>query len=154
VLGHGGHFRHDRLACPLDAEDLCKLLEVLRAGFADAKHGVAEPRHTERAELLVKEFDAQLACEKRDVLDDGQTHTPLLVFRKLHDGWEERLREQVDTNDVVDLLELGDDVEADVGKVVLEHLEEHGQEVLCGLALAQDGCQTTNLVAEGGADVL
>lgn len=86
VLGHGRDLWHDRLARPLDAKDLCELLEVLRAGLTDAEDRVAEPGHAECAELLVEELDAQLACEQRDVLDDCQTHAPLLVLGELHNG--------------------------------------------------------------------
>lgn len=64
------------------------------------------------------------------------------------------MREQVNADNIVDLFQLRDDVEADIGEVVLEHLEEHGEKMFGSLALAEDGCQTTNLVAEGGADVL
>ena len=44
----------------------------------------------------------------------------------------------MDTQDrahtLVDQLQLGDDVQSNLGKLVLEHLEEHGEEVVDGPA--------------------
>ena len=62
--------------------------------------------------------------------------------------------EQINANNIVNLLEFGDDVEADVREVVLEHLQEHGKKVFCGLLLSKDGRQTANLVSERCTDVL
>ena len=126
MLCHDGNLGHDGRARPLDAKDFRKLLQVLRASFPNAEDGVAEPGHAERAEFLVEELDAELGSQERYVLDDGQAHSPLLVFRKLDDGREKGLREQVNADNIVDLFELRDDIEADVREVVFEHLEEHG----------------------------
>lgn len=54
----------------------------------------------------------------------------------------------------VDHLELGDDVEPHVGELVLEELEEEGEEVLDGRVLAEEGRESRDLSAEGGANVL
>ena len=154
MFGHGRDFRHDRVARPVHAEDFGEFLEVLRAGLANAEDRIPQPAHTQRAEFLVEELHAQLRCEQGHVLDDGQPHAPLLVFRQLHDGWEQALRQQLDADDVVDLLELGDDVQSDVGEVVFEHLQEHGEENVGGVLFAEDGGQAGDLVAQRGAHVL
>lgn len=61
MLGHGSNLGHNSFASPLDAKDLCELLQVLSAGLTDAEDGVAKPRHAQVAELLIEEFDAELA---------------------------------------------------------------------------------------------
>lgn len=71
VLAHHHHLRHDCVIRPLHAEDFGQLLQVLSRGFADGEDGVAEPAHAQAAELLVEELNAQLACEERNVFDDG-----------------------------------------------------------------------------------
>jgi hypothetical protein len=69
----------------------------------------------------------------------------LLVLGKLDNGRKEGLRKELDTNDystlalqfgkcsnkhtIVDRLELRDDVESDIRELVLQHLEEHWQEM-------------------------
>lgn len=71
---------------------------------------------------------------------------------------------------IVDELELGDDVEAHIRKVILEHLKEHGEEVFsrsvnCQLCLYQRTIRnvlllseyrrkTANLVAKRSSNVL
>jgi hypothetical protein len=54
----------------------------------------------------------------------------------------------------VNKLELADDVEADVGKVVLEQLKKEREEVFDRRLLAQERREARDLGAEGGADVL
>lgn len=76
--------------------------------------------------MFVEEFHAQLLRKQGNVLDNSKTYTPLLVFCKLNNGWKERLREEIDTDDIVNKFELGNDVESDIWKFVLEHLQEHG----------------------------
>ena len=154
MLCHRGDLRHDRAARPFHPKNLGQFLQVLRARLADTKHRIAEPGHAERAQLVIEELHAQLRRQERDVLDDGQSHAPLFVLRELYDGWQEGLRQKLDSDDVVDLFELGDDVEAHVREVVLEHLEEHGEQVFGGFLLAENGREAGDLVAEGGADVL
>jgi hypothetical protein len=69
----------------------------------------------------------------------------LLVFGELDNGWKKGLRKKLDSDDcpvldllskqslirrtVVNRLKFRDDVEADVGELVLQHLEEHGKEM-------------------------
>jgi len=89
VLSHDSNLGHDGFASPLDAKDLCELLEILCAGLADAKHGVAKPRHAQRAELLVEKFYTELRGEQRYVLNDGQSYAPLLVLCELYDRRKE-----------------------------------------------------------------
>lgn len=122
MFGHGCHLGYDSAACPLDTKDLCELLEILRAGLTNAEDRVAQPRHAQTAEFLVEELDAELRSQKRDVLNDGQSNAPLLIFCKLHDGRKKRLRQKLDANNIVDLLQLGDDIQSDIREIVLEHL--------------------------------
>lgn len=99
MVTHSHHLWNDRLACPLDSEDLRQLLQVVSRSLTDREDGVTKPSHAQSAELLVEELNSQLACQQRDVLDDGQANAPLLVFGELNDRGEERLREKVDTDD-------------------------------------------------------
>lgn len=154
MLGHCCDLGHNSFACPLNAKDLCELLEVLRAGFTNAKHSVAKPGHAEIAELLVEELLSELTGQKWHVLNDCQADTPLLVLCQLHDRRQKRLRKQVNSDDIVDLLKLRDDVEANIRELILEHLEEHWKQVLGSLPLAQDRRKTADLVAKCGANVL
>lgn len=71
---------------------------------------------------------------------------------------------------VVDLLQLRDDVEADIGEIVLQHLQEHREKVFLGslqmsalpfqrrhrslLLAAQNRGESADLLAERGTDVL
>lgn len=146
MLPHGHHLGDNGFLGPLDTEDLCELLQVLSSSFSDREDGIAQPSHAKITQLLIEELDAQLAGEKGDVFDDGKTHAPLLVLSQLDNCWKKRLREKFDANDwrmvrqilmgrtiqqhaFVDLLKLGNNVQADVGKVILEHLKEHGEKV-------------------------
>jgi hypothetical protein len=142
VLTHGHDLRYDGLVCPFDAKYLGKLLQILSGGFADGEDGVAKPAHAETAELLVEKLHAKLRGEKRNVFDNGQPYTPLLVLGELDDSRKKRLREQFNANDylvlvfvgltrdrqrntIVDKLELGDDIQSNIRELVLEHLQEH-----------------------------
>ena len=86
MLGHCCDLGYDCAASPFHAEDLRELFEILRAGFSDAEHSVSKPGHAQTAKLLIEELDAQLRCQKRYVLDDGQPDAPLFVLGQLHDG--------------------------------------------------------------------
>lgn len=90
---HGDDLGNDLLVRPLHAKDLGKLLEVLSAGFSDAEDSITQPRHAEGGKLLVEEFNTQLRCKEREMFNDCQSHTPLLVLGQLHNGREKRLRE-------------------------------------------------------------
>jgi hypothetical protein len=132
VLAHSHDLGYNGLVRPLDAEHFGQFLEILSRGLTDREDGVTEPAHTQAAELLVEELDAELRCEKRNVFDDGQSNAPLLVFGELDNGGKEGLREQLDSDDVVDRLELGDNVQADIGELILEHLQEHWKKMCDG----------------------
>lgn len=99
VGSHGENLRDDRPASPLDAEDLGQFLEVNGGGLPDREDVVSEPRHAEVAELVVEELDAELRREQGDVLDDGLSDSPLLVLGEVDDCGQQRLREEVNTND-------------------------------------------------------
>lgn len=64
------------------------------------------------------------------MLEDREPHAPVLVARELLDRRQQRLREQVDADDAVDLVELRDHVEAHVREGVLQQREEDGQQVV------------------------
>lgn len=85
---HSHHFRNDGLAGPLDAEDLGQLLEVAGRGISDREDRVTQPPHAQRTQFLIEELHPELAGKKRDVLNYGQSHSPLLVFGELDDGRE------------------------------------------------------------------
>jgi len=88
---HGHDFWNDCLICPLDTEYLSELLEIVRRSFTDRKYGITQPAHAESGQFLIKEFDAKLACQERNVLDNCQPNSPLFIFGELHDRGEEGL---------------------------------------------------------------
>lgn len=122
MVAHLQNFWYNGGLCPLDAKDICQLFEINRSRFSNRKHGIAQPRHAESPELVVKEFDAELLSEKRDVLDDSLTDSPLLVLGKSHDGGKERLRETIDTNNFINHVKLADQIQSDIAKFILEEL--------------------------------
>ena len=71
MFPHGCDFRNNRIACPLNPENLSQLLEVLRGCFTNREDSVTKPAHTKSAELVVEELYPELTCEQWDVLDDG-----------------------------------------------------------------------------------
>ena len=83
---------------PVNTKDLCQFLEVLSCCLPDGEDSVSKPAHAEVSKLLIEESHAQLLSQERDVLDDGQSHTPLLVFGKSHDRREKGLGEELDAN--------------------------------------------------------
>lgn len=99
MLSHGHDLGHDRLVSPLDAEDLGELLQVLGRSLTNREHGVAQPAHTQTAQLLVEELYAELRSKKGNVFDDGQADAPLLVLSELDDGREKGLRKELDADD-------------------------------------------------------
>lgn len=86
MVAHGHNFGDDGLTCPLHAEYFSQFLQVVRSSLANGKDCVAKPSHAQVAELFVKELDAELAGQQRDVFDDGETYSPLLVFCQVDDG--------------------------------------------------------------------
>ena len=59
------------LPCPWQAKDFGKLSKIDRGRFSDRKDGISEPIHAEIAELFIKELDAQLVGEQRNVFNNG-----------------------------------------------------------------------------------
>lgn len=55
---------------------------------------------------------------------------------------------------LVDRLQLGDDVQPDIGELVLQQLQEEGQQVFNRGIFAEQRGQAADLGAEGGSDVL
>jgi hypothetical protein len=89
VLSHSHDLGNNGFICPFHSKDFCELLEVLRSCLSDGEDGVAQPTHTEVAELLIEKLDAELASKKRDIFYDGEADTPLLVFGQLNNGGKE-----------------------------------------------------------------
>ena len=81
---------------------------------------INQPGHAKTVQFLVEELNTQLTSQQGHVLDDGQPDPPLGVLCQLHDGWEERLAQLLDANDLVDTIEVGDDVETNIWTLVLE----------------------------------
>lgn len=104
MIAHSHHLGDDRLTCPLNPENFGQFFKIVGRCLADGEHRITEPSHTQGTELLVEELNSELACQQRDILDDGQANPPLFVLGELNDGWEERLREKVDTNDYLKLV--------------------------------------------------
>jgi len=176
VLAHLDDLRQDGPLGPIDAKDVGQLFQIDRGRFSNAKHGIAQPGHAQAPELFVEKLHAELRSEQGNVLDDGLTDTPLLVLGELHDGGQEGGREFLDADDcaargrvisrarscrgwrgsltVVDHLELADQVQPDLRKLVLQQLEEEGQEVFLGGLFAEQGSQPADLLGECGTDVL
>lgn len=63
-LGNDGFVR------PFNTEHFCELLKVMRSCFTNGENSVAQPAHAESGELLIEELNAQLARQKRNVLND------------------------------------------------------------------------------------
>lgn len=89
VVAHGHNLGDDGLACPLHAKYFSQFLQVVRSSLADGKDCVTKPSHAQVAELFVKELDAELAGQQGNILDDGETHSPLLVLCQVDDGWQQ-----------------------------------------------------------------
>ena len=154
VRVRGEHVWQQVLLRPLGSEELGELLQVERGRLADGMHAVLQPAQAHDAQLLVEEGGAKLRRQQRDVLDDGEAHAPLSVLRELGDGGEERLGEEVDADDRVERVQRGDEVEAHLGELVLEELQEEGEQLLDGHWLAHDGCKAHDDARQRGANML
>lgn len=95
---HGHDLWNDGFVGPFDTEYFSQFLQVLRRSFTDGEDCIAQPAHAESGELLIEEFHAQLACQERDVFNDGQANSPLFVFSELNNCGKEGLREKLDAN--------------------------------------------------------
>lgn len=154
ALDERQHLRDDVLLRPFRAELLGEAAEVVGRRLADAVHLVPEPAEAELPKLLVEELHAELRRQQRDVLDDGEADAPVAVLGELDDGREERLREEVDADDGVHLVELADDVQPDLRELVLEEEEEEREERVDRGVLAQHGRDAHDHPGERAAHVL
>jgi len=98
VVAHSHNLRDDSLTGPLNTKDLSKLLQVVSSRFTNGENCISKPAHTQVAELLVEKLDTKLAGQERDILNNGKSSPPLLIFSELYNCWEKRLREQIDAN--------------------------------------------------------
>jgi hypothetical protein len=175
MFAHLDDLRQDRSLGPIDTENVGQLFQVDGSRLSYAENGISQPGHAEAAEFFVKELHSELGCEQGDVFDDGLTNSPLLVFGELHDGGQESSRELLNSDDcegrgndesrtnvelltcgltIVDHLELADKVQPDLGELVLQKLEEQGQEVFLGRLLSEKRSETADLLGQSGSDVL
>lgn len=126
--------------------------EVRREGWGGGE-GVGTQRQA-RANGRRDDPYTHLGGEQWDVLDDGHAHAPLSVLCKLRDGWQQRLRQLLDSDDGGGGMQRGDDVEADLREIVIEELQEERQQLLHGRLAAHERSDTENDGGDGGAHVL
>lgn len=91
MAAHSHNLGNNLFASPLNAKHLGQLLEVVCGCLADGEDGVSQPAHAQVAQFLVEEFDTKLTSKQRNVLDDGKTHSPLLILSQLYNGGEQGL---------------------------------------------------------------
>lgn len=89
VASHSHNLGDNLLTCPLYAKHLCQLLQVVCGRLANREDSVSQPAHAQAAELLVEKLDAKLAGKQWDILDNGETHSPLLIFGQLDNGGQQ-----------------------------------------------------------------
>ena len=71
---------------------------------------INQPGHAETVQLLVEEVHPELAGQERHVLDDGEPDPPLGVLRQLHYGGQEGLTQLLDTDHLIDAIQVGDNI--------------------------------------------
>ena len=71
VFAHHDDLWNYGVARPPDSEDFSELLQVFGSCFPNRENGVTQPAHAKRAELIIEEILAKLACEQWDVLNYG-----------------------------------------------------------------------------------
>lgn len=103
MLSHGHDLGNDRPLGPVHTKHFRELSQVLSGSLTDGEDCISQPSHAQIAQLLIKEFDAELAGEQRNVFDNCKADSPLFVLGQLYDSREERLRQEVDPNDLKQL---------------------------------------------------
>lgn len=73
---------------------------------------INEPSHAKGVEFIIKELNTELTGQQRHVLDDCQTHAPLVVFCELDYGRQQRLRQLLDPNHRVHAVQVRNDVQS------------------------------------------
>lgn len=71
MCSHRHNLWNDGLVGPFHAEYFGEFLEVVCSCLPNGEHCIAKPCHAKSRKLLVEELYAQLACQKRDVLNYG-----------------------------------------------------------------------------------
>ena len=69
-MTHRHDLGNDCLVGPFNTENLGELLQVLGRSLTDGENSVTELAHTQTAELLVEELDAELRGKKGNVFVD------------------------------------------------------------------------------------
>ena len=115
---------------------------------------INQPGHAETVQLLVKEVHPQLSSQEWHVLNDGEPHPPLGVLGQLHDCRQQGLTQLLDADDLIDTIQVGDDVQPDVGALVLQLGKEERKQVFDGVVLAQDRREAHDDTGQSGLDVL
>lgn len=95
---------------PIGTENLGEAFQIGGGSLANGVGGITEPSEAKVAEFFVKEFNAEFTSDAGNVLDDGETYTPLFIFSEFDDGGHEVLREVLDANNFGGLIEIFDDI--------------------------------------------
>ena len=80
---HHHDLRDDSFSRPLDTKHFSEFLKILCGSFSYREHCITQPAHAQSTQFFVKEFDTELTRKQRNVFDDSQSNSPLLVFSKL-----------------------------------------------------------------------
>mmetsp|Transcript_15676 Transcript_15676/g.28051 ORF Transcript_15676/g.28051 Transcript_15676/m.28051 type:complete len:167 (-) Transcript_15676:1245-1745(-) len=150
---HGGQYRHavkvmgvlylskngrnEMLPGPFWAKLLGHPLKRASGGFANRGDLIFKAFHALRTKFVLEKIRSELSCKEGNAFDDSKADAPVLVLGKLLNGREETLGKKVDTNYLIDLIQLGDDVETNVGEGVLKEGEKNGDKVIDRGGLAE-----------------
>ena len=99
MCAHGHNLGNDGGFSPFNTKDICQFLQIDGSCFSDTEYGVAQPRHAEVAQLLIKEGHSELIGQQGNIFDDRLPDAPLLIFRKFDDSGQKGLREKFYAND-------------------------------------------------------
>jgi hypothetical protein len=111
-------------------------LHALIADMFDTMHaangaGLAAPQIGVNLQLVIFGFSKNDRYPDAPAVPETVLLNPVLepLSDELEDGWEEALGEKINTNDLVHLLQLRDDVQSHFGAVILQKLQEEWEEV-------------------------
>ena len=75
-----------------------QLSKIVNRSFSDRIDAISQPRHAQVAQLFIKELQSKLMSEQRNILNDCQTNSPLLVFGQLNDRWKKSRRQTLNAD--------------------------------------------------------
>ena len=140
-LRQGEDPRDDSGKGPLLPKLLHQLLQVVGGRLADGIDMIHKPGHAQGVELCIKELQPKLSSQQRHVLNDDQTHPPVGILCKLHDGGEQELGQILDADHLFHAIEVRDDVQPHIRALIPQQSQEEGHDVLDGVIFAQDGAE-------------